>query len=93
MAASGGGGTNFYIKGLVSSDTMGKVAKKLSRQVQTGRARLVASNTHKITAAWLVPPPQCDSINRMANMKGKSTKIVHMCVTMRPEASRIHLAR
>lgn len=46
---AGGGGTNFYIKGMVSGDTVGKLARKISRQVQTGRARLTASNTHKIT--------------------------------------------
>lgn len=45
----GGGGNNFYVKGMVSADTLGKIAKKLSRQVQTGRARLVASNSHKLT--------------------------------------------
>jgi hypothetical protein len=49
LGAAGGGGTNFYIKGMVSGDTVGKLARKISRQVQTGRARLTASNTHKIT--------------------------------------------
>lgn len=48
-SGGGAGGTNFYINGMVSSDTVGKMAKKLSRQVQTGRTRLTASNTHKIT--------------------------------------------
>lgn len=48
---SGGGGNNFYLqpKGMVSSDTLSKLVKKISRQVQTGRARLVASNSHKLT--------------------------------------------
>lgn len=47
----GGGGNNFYLqpKGMVSADTLGKLVKKISRQVQTGRARLVASNSHKLT--------------------------------------------
>lgn len=49
LSQAGGGGTNFYIRGMVSSDTVGKMAKKLTRQVQTGRTRLTASNTHKIT--------------------------------------------
>lgn len=50
-SAGGRGGDTFYFqpKGMVSSDTLGKIAKKLSRQVQTGRARLVASNSFKNT--------------------------------------------
>jgi hypothetical protein len=39
----------WQVKGMVSSDTAGKLMKKMSRQVQTGRARLIASNAHKIT--------------------------------------------
>lgn len=48
-SAGGEAGNNFYVRGMVSADTLGKIAKKLSRQVQTGRARLVASNSHKLT--------------------------------------------
>lgn len=45
------GGDTFYFqtKGLISADTWSKTAKKLSRQVKTGRARLVASDSHKTT--------------------------------------------
>jgi hypothetical protein len=45
----GAGGMNFYVKGLVSPDSLSKVMKRMSRQAQTGRARLLATNSHKLT--------------------------------------------
>jgi hypothetical protein len=45
----GAGGMNFYVKGLISPDSLGKVMKRMSRQAQTGRARLLATNSHKLT--------------------------------------------
>ena len=45
----GSGGMNFYVKGLISPDSLGKVMKRMSRASQTGRGRLLATNSHKLT--------------------------------------------
>lgn len=49
--AAGNGGDTFYFqtKGLVSADTWSKTAKGITRQVRTGRARFLASDSLKTT--------------------------------------------
>jgi hypothetical protein len=48
-SGGGGGDTIFNIKGMVSSDTVGKLMRKITHQVNTGRGRMTGTNTHKIT--------------------------------------------
>lgn len=47
--ALGGQGTTVNIKGLISGDNLHKVMKKMSREVSTGKGRLTAGATKRIT--------------------------------------------
>jgi hypothetical protein len=49
MQEAGGGSFIVNVKGLISADTLGKTMKKMSRQVQTGRAGFLAKNSLKTT--------------------------------------------
>jgi hypothetical protein len=51
VAALGGGGgdTHVHVKGLISSDNLTKVMKKMNRSVSKGQARLTANTSYKVT--------------------------------------------